>query len=100
MKQQSVEGDANIFQQGLNATETGNGFGFGGIVSNGVPEPGLHGQRGTGGGAAFYGYADTTLLPDGNDKSWSATGYLPFSNFDKQPMPLQLNEFQPLVGGR
>ena len=84
----------------MNASETGNGYGFGGFVRNGVPKPGLHGQRGTGGGAAFYGYADTTLLPDGNDKSWSAAGYLPFSNFDKRAMPLQSDEFQPLVGGR
>ena len=83
-----------------NASEVGNQYGRGGIAESKMTSSGMRGVSGTGGGAGYYGIADSPVELTSADKSYPAIGFEPFVEKHQFLNESEKVEYAPLTGGR
>ena len=90
--------DAKLSYWAGNGSEVGLDFGLGGVADKAANASGMRGFVGTGGGAGYYGIAQTPVLLSDSDSAYPAVGFNPFSKNDR--FFAESEDIVPLSGGR
>ena len=93
------QANARLNLEAGNGSDVGNGYGKGGRVEL-DSFGGMVGVIGTGGGAGYYGIADSPSIATAADKVFSAVGFVPFSGKHQSLNQSERAKYVPLAGGR